>query len=570
MARLLLIPAAMLVLLIGALVWSGGGTQSRADLTFINRGEIGTLDPNRMAWMQDIRVGYCIFEGLYTLDPATLNAVPGASEPAEISADKTVYTFRIRPNARWSNGDPVTTADFVFAWKRMLQEPGDYTSLLYYIKGAREYMKAFAEWGKARSEATAKADPSAAIPAEPGFAGVGIEPLDSRTLRVTLNHPVGFFLDIIAFPCCFPLHEKSMQPFIDKDVRKATGKIVYDKRFTLPPNLLTNGAYELTSWDFKRRIRLTASQYWWNKDAVKTKSIDVVSADDYLWALTIYDTGGVDWLTDMSGELAADLLKKGRKDVHVYPGFGTYFYTFNCKEKLADGRKNPFADVRVRQAFSMAVNKQVIVDNVTRLGEPITTQYIPPYAFEKYPSPKGLGYNVERAKQLMAEAGYPGGKGFPDITLLFNSEGQHGPIAQIVRRQWQEALGVDLRLESIEINTFRQRLHNKEYAVARASWYGDYNDPSTFTDKYKSESDNNDSAWINPEYDALCAKADRERDDGERLKLFAQAEKLLLEEAPILPMYHYMNVYLYRPEQVHGMMHHSRNHQVMWPIEVKR
>lgn len=558
MARLLLIPAAMLVLLVVALVWSGGGTSSRADLTFINRGEIGTLDPNRMAWMQDIRVGYAIFEGLYSLDPKTLEAVPGASEPVQISEDKTVYTFRIRDNARWSNGDPVTAADFIFAWRRMLEEPGDYTYLLHYIKGAKDYEKAFGEWGKGDLK----------LP-KPDFSTVGIKGLDAKTLQVSLNHPVGFFLDIVAFPCCFPLLEKSLQPFIDQDVLKQTGKTIYRKDFTRPPNLITNGAYRLASWEFKRRVRLEANPFWWNKDAVKTKSIEVVSADDYLWALTIYDTGGVDWLTDLSGELAAELLAKGRKDVHVFPAFGTYFYTFNCREKLPDGQKNPFADVRVRQAFSMTVDKKVIVDTVTRLGEPVTTKYIPPYSFEGYPSPDGLPYDVARARQLLADAGYPGGKGFPSVTLLFNSEGQHGPIAQIVRRQWLDALGVDLKLEGIEIKTFRKRLHDKEYAVARASWYGDYNDPSTFTDKYKSDSGNNDSDWKNKAYDDLCALADKEPDPKKRLQYFAEAEKILLNEAPILPMYHYMNVYLYRDE-VKGINHHSRNHQVMWPLEVKR
>jgi oligopeptide transport system substrate-binding protein len=560
MARLLLIPAAMLALLVGAIVWSSGGTVSRADLTFINRGEIGTLDPNRMSWMQDIRVGYCIYEGLYSLDPKTLQAVPGASEPVQISDDKTVYTFRLRENGRWSNGvDPVTAADFIFAWRRMLEEPGDYTYLLHYIKGAKDYEKAFAAWGKDGSKADAA----------PDFAKVGIKALDTRTLQVSLNHPVGFFLDIVAFPSCFPLHEKSLRPYIDQDVLSQTGKTVYRKDFTRPPNLITNGAYKLVSWEFKRRVRLEANPHWWNKDAVKTKSIEVVSADDYLWALTIYDTGGVDWLTDLSGELAAELIAKGRKDIHVFPAFGTYFYTFNCGEKLPDGRKNPFHDVRVRQAFSMAVNKQIIVDTVTRLGEPVTTNYIPPYSFPNYPSPHGLDYNVARAKELMAEAGYPNGAGFPSITLLFNSEGQHGPIAQIIRRQWLDALGVDVKLEGIEIKTFRKRLHDKEYAVARASWYGDYNDPSTFTDKYKSDSGNNDSDWKNKAYDALCEQADREPDQQKRLDLFAKAEKILLDEAPILPLYHYMNVYLYK-DKVKGINHHSRNHQVMWPLEVTK
>src|SRR5512133_3030798 len=145
MRRVLLIPLALLLLLLGALVWSGSATERRADFRFINRGDIGTLDPNRMSWMQDIRIGYALWEGLYTLQEGALNAVPGAAERAEISPDKTVYTFHLRPDAKWSNGDPLRAQDFIFAWQRMLEEPGDYTYLFYVIRGAEAYSQAFAE-----------------------------------------------------------------------------------------------------------------------------------------------------------------------------------------------------------------------------------------------------------------------------------------------------------------------------------------------------------------------------------------------------------------------------------------
>ncbi|HEX8912660.1 MAG TPA: peptide ABC transporter substrate-binding protein [Humisphaera sp.] len=552
MLRLLPIPVALIALLVGALLWSGDVKQPRAGLTFINRGEIGTLDPNRMAWMQDIRVGYCIFEGLYTLDPQTLEAAPGVASGHDLSPDRTVYTFHLRPEAKWSNGDPVVAENFTFAWRRMLDEPGDYTYLLHYIKGAKAY--------QAASAAKKPAD----------FAAVGIHTPDPHTIRIELEHPVGFFLDIVAFPCMFPLHAKSMEPFIDPEATKAAGHTVYQKEFTRPPHLISNGPYRLASWEFKKRVRLERSEHYWNRANVLPPSIDVVSADDFLWALTMYDTGGVDWLTEMTGDLAAELIEKGRKDIHVFPGFGTYFYSFNCLEKLPDGSRNPFADVRVRQALSMAVKKDEIVSTVTRLGEPVTSTYIPPYAFKGYPGPQGLPYDVPRAQKLLAEAGYPGGRGFPSVSLLYNNEGQHAPIAQIVARQWKQNLGIELRMEGVEIKQFRHRLHNKEYAVARASWYGDYNDVSTFTDKYKSDSENNDSGWVSAEYDALCAKADREPDPAERMRLFARAEKLMLEEAPILPLYHYMNVYMYDPKKIPNLPHNSRNHVVMWPLQVNR
>ncbi len=537
MNRLLPILLVMALLAGGAFLWQRTTAGPPADFTFINRGDVGTLDPNRMSWMQDIRLGYAMWEGLYTLDPVTLEAIPGCADPIDLSPDKTVYTFHIRPSARWSDGSDVTSADFVFAWRRMLEDPGDYSSLLYYIRGAEEYAKVYGE----------------NKPAD--FKTVGIEALGPKTLRVTLKHPVTFFPDICAFPPAFPLLEKSMAEF--KEVDAATGHVSYRKEFTLPPKLITNGPYKLTSWRFKQRLRIEANPYYWDRANVPTRIIDQISSEDPLWAYTLYDTQGVDWIAEVTGDIGAELRAKGRTDLHVFPAFGTYFYSFNCRPKLNDGHANPFNDVRVRQAFTMALDKKVIVDTITRMGEIPSTTYIPIGAFPRYNSPAGLPADADKARSLLAAAGYPGGKGFPNISLLFNSEGQHKPIAENIRRQWIDTLHVDVRLENIEIKQFRDRLHNKDYAVARASWFGDYNDPSTFTDKYKPDSGNNDSDWLNADYLKLCDKADVEPDADQRLRYFERAEKLLLDEAPILPIYTYVNAYLYR-DDIHGIPLNSR------------
>jgi len=226
-ARLLVIPIALIALLAGVFAWSGGGIHKPADFSFINRGDIGTLDPNRMSWMQDIRVGYMVWEGLYLLDPVMLVTVPAAAETIDISDNKTVYTFRLRKDGKWSDGSGVTAQDFIFAWRRMLEEPGDYTYLFHYIKGAKDYEDNFA----------------ANKPAV--FASVGIVAIDPLTLRVTLNHPVTFFPDLCAFPPFFPLNQRSMEKFARTDEK--TGRITYNKSFTRPPNLVGNHAYTLVS-----------------------------------------------------------------------------------------------------------------------------------------------------------------------------------------------------------------------------------------------------------------------------------------------------------------------------------
>src|SRR5690349_19331767 len=219
MLRLLSIPIALLILLVAAMAWSSSTADKRADFVFVNRGDIITLDTNQMSYLQDMRIAYGIWEGLYVYDPMTLAPIPGCAT-AEVSPDKKVWTFHINPNAKWSNGDPVTANDFIFAWRRMLESPGEYTYLHYYIKGAEQYLKDFADGKK------------------PDFATVGEKAPDPKTLVVTLDNPVTFFLDLAAFPPFFPLHEKSMEKFAKRD--PATGKVQYDPQFTRPPNLVTN------------------------------------------------------------------------------------------------------------------------------------------------------------------------------------------------------------------------------------------------------------------------------------------------------------------------------------------
>ena len=169
----------------------------------------------------------------------------------------------------------------------------------------------------------------------------------------------------------------------------------------------------------------------------------------------------------------------------------------------------------------------------------------------------------------MAEAGYPNGQNWPRIRLLYNTGAHHADVAQIVRRQWLENLGIDLELEGVEIKIFGERLHNKDYAIARASWIGDYMDPSTFTDKYLTGGGNNDSGWSSPEYDRMCAEAAVAKNPEERLKILNRAEKILLDEVPIINVYHYVNADLRRPN-VHGIKENPRNNVNFRDVFVER
>jgi oligopeptide transport system substrate-binding protein len=555
MARLLIIPGALLVLLAGAMVWSGGAAEKPADFTFINRGDIITLDPNQRSYLQDIRMALAMWEGLYTYDAQTLEPIPGCASGADVNANKTEYTFHIRPDAKWSNGDPVTTADFVFAWRRMLESPGEYTYLFFYINNAEQYVKDY--------QAFLRGERSAA----PDFSKVGIEPIDQRTLRVRLHDPVTFFLDLAAFAPFLPLHQASMKKFEEVDSR--TGHVTYDQKFTRPPSVVTNGPFKLTAWDFKRRLRLEANPYYWDRAHVRSKSIEMVVVEDPLTQLMRYDSGSVQWLAEVPSEIAADLKSLGRKDLESFEANGTNFITIMMRPKLRDGRENPLADIRVRAALAMSIDKQQIVENITRMGEKPATTYIPPDLFPGWRSTPGYPFDVARARQLLAEAGYPNGGRLPGVTYLFRSETQAGrEAAQNYVGQWKKNLGLDIPLEGLERKIARARLNDKDYTLAGANWYGDYSDPSTFTDKYRSSSANNDSGWANSEYDALLDAAAKESDTQKRLRILEHAERILNEQIPIIPLYILTNQYLFDPNRVKGINLNPRNMTMFKAVEV--
>src|SRR5688572_22846401 len=302
MLRLLSIPLALLVLLAAAMAWSGSATPPRAEFTFALTRDVLTLDPNQMSYGQDMRLAYGIWEPLYNYEPLTLKPIPGVARSCDVSDDKKIYTFHLRDNAKWSNGDPVTSADFVFAWRRMLESPGEYTYLHYYINGAKAYEEAYQDF---------LANPDSRN--KPDFATVGIKALDSHTLRVTLENPLTFFFELVAFSPFLPLHEPSMRPFAQVDEK--TGNTTYDGKFTRP-GVVGNGPYVLSGWDFKRSVRLTRSQTYWDKANVPTETIEQLCVEDALGQLLRYDSGEVDWLPEVSSEVAPEMLANKRKDLH--------------------------------------------------------------------------------------------------------------------------------------------------------------------------------------------------------------------------------------------------------------
>ena len=530
----------------------GGGASTsnnanaEAEFVFVNRAEVTMLDPNQMSWMQDIRVGQALFEGAYMLQAATLEPMLGAAEDVQHSEDYKTWTIKVRPDAKWSNGDPVTADDFVFAWRRQMREEGPYSYLVNeYVDGALQYSNDY------------KRDPKSA-----DFSKVQIRKIDDSSLEVKLAYPTPFFADLLAFVSYWPLNERSMKKFEQTDDK---GHVTYDRAFMQPGNLVSNGPYVLTEWQPKTGLSLEMNEHYWDAQNVKSRTVRALTITDPNVALQRYEQGLLDWVMDLPGQLAYDMKQAGRNDLHINPAYGTYYWTFNTYPTLPDGRKNPLADIRVRQALAAAIDKEQIVNTITKLGEMPTTALVPQNAeyFPGYKHPEGIGYDPENAKRLLAEAGFPGGQGFPRLKMLYDTDNtDHGQIAQNLSRQWQQTLGLQFDLDPIENAQFKQRYKPDkkvdengriyfvpgDFHICRGSWYGDYMDVTTFTDKYLANSQNNEAVWQNERYNELCRLAQAETDPQKRFDLLSEAETLLVTEVPILPLYHYVNNEVHRPD----------------------
>lgn len=502
---------------------------------FINRGDIFTLDLNQMSYGQDFRVTYALREGLYAPTGPEFAPVPANASGVELSPDARTYTFRLRPEAKWSNGDPVVAADYVFSWRLMLAWPGEYTYLLYGIDGAKAY------------------EDEAKLNRQADFSGVGVRAVDDRTFEVRLARPVPYFLELVAFPPFYPRHEPSMRPF------KQPNGPGYDSRYTKPPHVVTNGPFNLTTWDFKRRLRFDRNPHYWDVANVKLSAIENVVNENTLSQVLQFDAGAVDYVAEVPPDVAPELREQKRSGFQSGTSFGTFFLTLNCRQALPNGNQNPLSDIRVRQALAMSIDKAFVADHITRLGEKVATTYIPPGTLPGYVSLPGLAREVARAKQLLADAGYPDGRGFPKLPILYNSENAtRARIAQALKQQWKQALGIDIEIEGLEGKIFKERVSTKNYTIATVAWFGDYPDVSTFTDKYLSTSLQNDSDWVNPTYDRLLADASAETDKAKRFDLLRRAENLINTEVPIIPIYHYVNASLIGPN-VKGLDVNPRN-----------
>jgi len=494
-----------------------GRHEPKADLVIINGPDPETLDPALATGLEDLRVIAGLFEGLCRNDPVTARPIPGLAESWEMSSDGCVYTFRLRDNLWWSPSEPITASDVVYSWLRALdpRTASEYAGQLFYIKNGEAYNS-----GKIKDRSE-----------------VGVQALDARTVRVTLNHPTAFFLDLCTFQTLAVVPPKIIEKYGEDWLRVRP--------------LPTSGPYLLEEWRLNDKIRLVKNPYYWDAAHTRSAVIDCLPISAPNTALNLYQTGGADIIWDREN-IPSELLDvlASRPDYHTFPFLATYFLRCNIT-------RPPFNDVRVRKALALTIDKRRLVERFLRGGEPVADHLVPDGTANYQPA-AGLGYDPVQARQWLAEAGYPGGQGFPRFSYLFDAASGSGKVheklAVEIQQMWREQLGIEVELKQMEKRVYLAAQSRLDYDLTRNSWIGDYDDPNTFLDLFRSDSGNNRTGWKNARYDALMDQANNEVDLSRRAALLRQAEMILVhDEAPIIPLFFYRGFNYYNPARIKGI-----------------
>jgi len=510
--------------------------EQRADLIIMNGAEPESLDPAIVTGQPDGRVAGALFEGLTRFNPKNAKPIPGIAERWDISPDGQTYTFYLRTNALWSTGEPITADDVVYSWRRALDPltASDYAGQLYYVKNGEGFNTG--KTNNATGKVYTKED-------------VGVTALDTHTVKVDLEGPTPFFLDLCAFRTLAVVPRQSIEKHGD--------------RWLMERPLPTSGPYNLDFWHIHDRIRIRKNPLYWDAKNIQNEIIDLLPAESATTALNLYETGEADiiWDKNLIPSELMDVLK-GRDYVHTYDYLGTYFIRFNVT-------KPPFNDVRVRKALALVIDKERLVNNITKSGEKIASCLTPP-GMEGYTSPDGLGRDIELARKLLAEAGFPDGKGFPTFNYLFNTSEMHKQIAVELQAMWKKELGITMELRQVEWKVYLSDQSKMQFDTSRSSWIGDYVDPNTFLDMFMSGNGNNRTGWANPQYDELIRQANQERDLTKRAKILHDAEVLLIrEDLPIAPLFFYVGVNIFDPAKVEGVHQNLLDEHPIWNLRRK-
>lgn len=495
---------------LAAEVPAGVELAAKQELVKGNGAELQSLDPHKIEGVPESNVNRDLLEGLVISDTKG-HPIPGVAESWD-NKDGKVWTFHLRKDAKWSNGEPVTAQDFVYSWQR-LSDPktaSPYASYLQY--GHLENIDDIIAGKKSPDT-------------------LGVKAVDAHTLEVTLSEPVPYFYKLLIHPSMSPVYK----PAVDK----------FGEKWTQPANWVGNGAFKLSEWVVNERIVLVRNtDYWDNKDT-KLDKVTFLPISSEVTDVNRYRSGGSDMTyNNMPIELFQKLKKDIPGEVHVDPYLCTYYYEIN-------NQKPPFNDPRVRAALKLGIDRDIIVTKVKGQGDLPAYSYTPPYTEGiKLTPPEWFGWTQEKrneeAKKLLAEAGYTADKPLT-FSLLYNTSDLHKKLAIAASSIWKKNLGVNVKLENQEWKTFLDTRHQGNYDVARAGWCADYNEPTTFLGTMQSNSSNNTSHYKSEAFDKAMDAALSSPDEATRSTRYADAEKILDKDSVIVPVYYYVNARLVKP-----------------------
>lgn len=494
---------------------NSGSSSSNQQLVFNLGEDPETMDPTLNNSSGAGTMILNAFEGLMVLDEND-QPVEGTAESMEVSEDGLVYTFKIREDAKWSDGEAVTADNFKYSWLRALNKEtaAEYAYQLFYIKNAEKFYN---------GEATAEE--------------VGINVIDEKTLEVTLETPTSYFPQLLAFTTYVPLRE---------DIVSADP----EGWATNPETYVSNGPFKLVQWDMKDQLVFEKNENYWDKDSVKLETLTFKLVTDETTAYSELKAGNFDMVNSVpTNEIEPGI---GEGLVKVSPKLGSYYFAINVgkQDTLSEDVKEVLSNKLVRQALNLAIDRQEIIDNVAKAEQVPAYSFVPQgitdengndFASKEYYDPSDMEGNIAKAKELLKEAGYENGNGIPTIELMYNSEGAHKDICQILQQNWAE-IGINVELTNQEWAVFLNTRQQGDYQIARHGWIGDYVDPMTFLDLWTTDGGNNDTGFSNARYDELIAAAKVETDSEKRLEMLREAEDILMDEMPILPIYNYTTV----------------------------
>ncbi|ALB66992.1 oligopeptide ABC transporter substrate-binding protein OppA [Cronobacter dublinensis] len=475
-----------------------------------NGSEVQSLDPHKIEGVPESNINRDLFEGLLVTDVEG-HPSAGVAEKWD-NKDFKVWTFHLRKDAKWSNGEPVTAQDFVYSWQR-LADP----------KTASPY-ESYLQYGHITNidDIIAGKKPATEL---------GVKAIDDHTLEVTLSEPVPYFYKLLV--------HSSMSPVPKAVVEK------FGEKWTQPANIVSNGAYKLKSWVVNERIVLERNTNYWDNAKTVINEVTYLPISSEVTDVNRYRSGEIDMTyNNMPIELFQKLKKEIPKEVHVDPYLCTYYYEIN-------NQKAPFNDPRVRTALKLGLDRDIIVHKVKNQGDLPAYGYTPPYTDgAKFTEPAWFKMTQEQrnaeAKKLLAEAGYTADKPLT-FDLLYNTSDLHKKLAIAAASIWKKNLGVNVKLENQEWKTFLDTRHQGNFDVARAGWCADYNEPTSFLNTMLSNSSNNTSHYKSEAFDKVMQETLQVSDEAQRSELYNKAEQQLDKDSVIVPVYYYVNARLVKP-----------------------